>query len=130
MTLLFSHPLQVRFRDCDAMGHVNNAVYLTYLEEARFAHWRSIHAGVEAPSVILARIEVDYRKAATFGDLLEIRILLDRIGTSSLAYRYEILDQSGALVAEAKSVLVAFDYSANKPVAIPDDVRARILNQG
>ena len=37
---IFTHRLEVRFRDCDPMGHVNNAVYLTYLEQARFAHWR------------------------------------------------------------------------------------------
>jgi YbgC/YbaW family acyl-CoA thioester hydrolase len=41
VTRIFTHQLEVRFRDCDAMGHVNNAVYLTYLEQARFAHWRA-----------------------------------------------------------------------------------------
>ncbi|MEO6212595.1 MAG: thioesterase family protein, partial [Vicinamibacterales bacterium] len=48
---MFSHRLEVRFRDCDPMGHVNHAVYLTYLEQARFAHWRSLDHDGEPPAV-------------------------------------------------------------------------------
>jgi acyl-CoA thioester hydrolase len=127
--LLFSHRLEVRFRDCDPMGHVNNAVYLTYLEQARFAHWRTIDDGGAAPGVILARVEIDYRKPANYGDVLEIRIFLERIGNTSITYAYELLDQSGGLVAEAKSVLVSYDYAAGRPVAVPGDVRARLVGR-
>ena len=128
-SLLFSHRLEVRFRDCDPMGHVNNAVYLTYLEQARFAHWRTIYDGDEAPAVILARVEIDYRKPANYGDVLEIRIFLERIGNTSITYAYEVLDQGGGLVAEAKSVLVSYDYAAGRPVPVPGDVRARIAGR-
>ena len=128
---VFSHRLQVRFRDCDAMGHVNNAVYLTYLEEARFAYWRSIW-GAEmgapgTPTVILARAEIDYRKAATYGDVLEVRLALEKIGRTSITSTYEILTESGELIANARTVLVAYDYTTSKPVPITDDVRARLL---
>ena len=124
---MFSHHVDVRFRDCDAMGHVNNAVYLTYLEEARFAHWRSLDTGPEVPGVILARAEIDYRKPAEFGDRLDVRIDLERIGTSSLIYTYVIDNQQGERIAEARSVLVSYDYTAGKPVAVPAEVRRKIL---
>ena len=124
---MFTYHLDVRFRDCDAMGHVNNAVYLTYLEEARFAHWRSLDNGPGVPGVILARIEVDYRRPANHGDRLEIRIDLERIGTTSLTYTYVIKDQHDQLIAEARSVLVSFDYAAGKPVPLQEGVRRKIL---
>ena len=124
---MFTHHLDVRFRDCDAMGHVNNAVYLTYLEEARFAHWRSLDNDPAVPGVILARIEVDYRRPANHGDRLEIRIDLERVGTTSLTYTYVIKDQRGELIAEARSVLVSFDYAQGKPVPVTDEVRRKIL---
>lgn len=124
---MFSHQLVVRFRDCDAMGHVNNAVYLTYLEEARFAHWRSLQNDATVPGVILARVEVDYRRPAQFGDRLEIRIDLERIGNTSLTYLYTIDNQDGERIADARSVLVSYDYSTGKPVAVPEEIRRRIL---
>jgi len=126
--LIFTHRLDVRFRDCDPMGHVNNAVYLTYLEQARFAHWRSLERGSDAPGVILAHAEIDYHKPATYGDTLEIRISLERIGKSSLTYTYEIVDQHDSLVAKARSVLVSYDYAAGKSVPVPDDVREQVSN--
>ncbi|MEO5894857.1 MAG: thioesterase family protein [Vicinamibacterales bacterium] len=124
---MFSHQLEVRFRDCDAMGHVNNAVYLTYLEEARFAHWKTLAGRTRAPGVILARVEVDYRKPATYGDILEIQIRLERFGNTSLIYTYVIQDQHGDRIAEARSVLVSYDYATGKPVPVPDDVRTKII---
>ncbi len=127
MDSIFSHRLEVRFRDCDPMGHVNNAVYLTYLEQARFAHWRSVRrfaSGEDVPGVILARAEIDFRRPARYGDLLEIRIGVAAIGRTSFTYEYEIVDQDGNMVATAKTILVAYDYAAGRPVPVPDDVRA------
>jgi acyl-CoA thioester hydrolase len=137
-TLLWRHRLTVRFRDCDQLGHVNHAVYLTYLEQARFTFWRA-HlrraagpGGADRPDprgrgVILARVEVDYRAQARAGDDLEVRVMLDRIGRSSFGYAYEIANVvTGQLIAQAKSVLVRFDYDAQKPVAIEEDFRVQI----
>lgn len=130
MNAQFSHSLDVRFRDCDPMGHVNNAVYLTYLEQARFFHWRALDlsggegegaAGV--PGVILARIEIDYRRPAIYGDRLEIRLGIESFGRTSCTYAYEILDAQGRTIATAKSVVVSFDYAAGKPVPVPDSLR-------
>ena len=129
MKALFSHRLEVRFRDCDPMGHVNNAVYLTYLEQARFSHWRALWGFRQpdlpspVPGVILARVEIDYRSQARDGDRLEIRIGLAAIGRTSFAYDYEIVDDQGTLVATAKSVQVMYDYAAGRPVPVPAEIR-------
>ncbi len=126
----FSHRLEVRFRDCDAMGHTNNAVYLTYLEQARFAHWRSLwgfgspQMPPELPGVILARIEADYKRPSRFGDTLEIRLSVADIGRTSFRYEYEIVDEQRRTVLTAKSVQVMYDYTTNRPVPIPDAIRA------
>ncbi len=117
-------PLTVRFRDCDPYGHVNNAVYLTYLENARFALWRA--QGITG--VILARAEVDYRAQATYGDELEVRVRLEGFGRTSFRYEYEIIDvTSGRLVLSAKTVQVRFNYDTQTPVELSDETRAKLL---
>jgi acyl-CoA thioester hydrolase len=131
----FIHRLEVRFRDCDPMGHVNNAVYLTYLEQSRFAHWRSLwgfgtpQLPPGRPGVILARVECDYRRPATYGETLEIRLTVAELGRSSFRYEYEIVDDEGRTVLTAKTVQVMFDYTAGRPVPIPDDIRT-LLSPG
>jgi len=126
----FSHRLEVRFRDCDALGHVNNAVYLTYLEQARFQHWRSLwgfgdpQLPADMPGVILARAEADYKRPSRYGDVLEIRLTVAEIGRSSFRYEYEIVNEKGETVLTAKTVQVMYDYAAEKPVPIPDPIRA------
>ena len=142
MTPIFSHQLDVRFRDCDPMGHVNNAVYLTYLEQARFFHWRASglvelahgsDAGAagaapddvpaDVPGVILARVEIDYRRPAKYGDRLRIDVGIAAIGRTSFTYEYEIRDAAGQLVASARTVIVRFDYALGRPVAISEDLK-------
>ena len=137
MTVIFTHRIEVRFRDCDPMGHVNNAVYLTYLEQARFSHWRALWGfrkrpqptgipGRETdppPGVILARAEIDYRVPARDGDVLEVRLGVSAIGRTSFSYEYEIADQAGRIVATARSVQVMYDYTTGTPVLVPDSIR-------
>jgi acyl-CoA thioester hydrolase len=129
--LLLTHRLTVRFRDCDAFGHVNNAVYLTYLEQARFTLWKEqfgMRPGQDRqPGMILARVEIDYRSQARYGDELEVRLALDAIGRSSFTYSYEVIDTvTSRQVAHAKSIQVHFDYAQNRPVAIDEALRARL----
>ena len=125
----FHHRIEVRFRDCDAMGHVNNAVYFTYLEQARFAYWREIMLGRvgPAPTMILARAECDFRTPATFGDVVEVRLRVASLGRTSFTGEYEIIDSKNRhLIATAKSVQVMYDYATRQPIPIPDDIRERI----
>lgn len=111
------------------MGHVNNAVYLTYLEQARFAHWRALwkyrQEGWDrrVPGVILARAEVDYRGQAREGDELDVRLTIAKLGRTSFHYAYEIVDQRGTLILQAKTVQVMYDYAAGRPVEIPEEIR-------
>jgi acyl-CoA thioester hydrolase len=127
---MFVHRLEVRFRDCDPMGHTNNAVYLTYLEQARFTHWRSLwgfgspQLPPGMPGVILARVECDYKRPAKYGDTLEIRMHVAEIGRTSFRYEYEIVDADARTILIAKTVQVMYDYAAETPVPIPDNIRA------
>jgi acyl-CoA thioester hydrolase len=106
----------VRFRDVDAMGHVNNAVYSTYLEQARIG----ILGGLEP--FILARVEIDFRAELKEGAEVEVRSRCSHVGTKSFELHHEIWS-ADRLVAEAKSVLVGYDYERNESVPISDDLR-------
>ncbi len=116
-TFPFVHHETVRFRDLDAMGHVNNAVYLTYLEQARVT-FLSPH-GAEISSMILARCEIDFRSQLELGETVEIALTPSRVGTKSFELAYE-LRVGDRLAAEAKTVLVAFDYERGESKPLPD----------
>jgi len=125
----FEYEIDVRFRDCDPMGHVNNAVYLTYFEAARFAWWRRAFGptGLDDHGFIVARVEADYRKPALPGDRLLIRLRVDGMGRSSFTVAYEVLNvRTRELIAEGKSVQVAYDYAQGKSVPLSDDLRAKL----
>jgi len=119
----FVFRLPVRFNDVDAMGHVNNAVYLTYIEEARIAFLRPL--GPTYEHIILARAEIDYRSPLRDGEELEVGVRCTRLGRSSFDLAYE-LRAGGRLVAEAKSVQVSYDYEQSAPRPIPDAWRERL----
>jgi len=123
---VFSHRVEVRFRDCDAMGHVNHAVYLTYLEQCRFAYWRHLTGAQAGPAarIIIARVECDYRAPAFFGEQLEVRVGVEQIGRSSFTLVYEIVNvATGRRLADARTVLVSYDYSAGHSVPLPPESR-------
>jgi acyl-CoA thioester hydrolase len=132
MSHLFTHAIDVRFRDCDPLGHTNNAVYLTYLEQTRLHYWRELWGfGTESPTVpgvIMARAEIDYKRPSFHGQKLEVRMSLSAIGKSSFTYDYEIVDEAGSLIAKARTVQVMYDYQAARPVPIPDDIRRKMTN--
>jgi acyl-CoA thioester hydrolase len=111
---------RVRFRDIDSFGHVNNAVYSTYLEQAR------LDALGGLGSVILARGEIDFRAEVNVGEDVEVRSRCTRIGTKSVELEHEIL-ANGRLAAEAKSVLVGFDYERRVSAPIPDRLKERLI---
>lgn len=123
----FSHRVEVRFRDCDPMGHVNHAVYFTYLEQCRFAFWHHVTGAPAGPGarIILVRAECDYRAPAFFGEQLEVRVKVSDIGRSSFTLVYEIVNlATGQRLAEAKTVLVGYDYSAGRSMPLSDETRA------
>ena len=135
MQPIHTHRVEVRFSDCDPLGHVNHAVYLSYLEQARFSHWRDLWGfeafafGDHGPGVILVRAEIDYRGQVRPGDSLEVRLGLAAVGRTSFTYEYEVLDGQNRLVATARTVQVLFDYRESKPVVIPDHIRAKLAGR-
>jgi acyl-CoA thioester hydrolase len=122
-------PVEVRFRDLDAIGHINNVVYLTYMESARIAWWVRVtgRPDFRDMTMILARTEIDYRAPATYGDRLEVGVRCASMRRSSFVLEFRIEEPGSArLVAEARKVLVHYDYAAARPTPIPADLRERI----
>jgi len=122
--------LQVRFRDIDAFGHVNNAVFFSYVEQARIRYLLDVlrpGTDFDRLPLILARVELDYRSPIFFGEDIEVETRVDRIGRSSVAMSHRMT--AGAdrrLVGDVQSVLVTYDYAASRPMPVPDDWRAKM----
>lgn len=128
----FRFPIEVRFRDMDALGHVNNAVFLTYLESARIAYWLELtgRSSLEGIEMILARAEIDYRSPAYYREQLDVGVKIATMRRSSFSMQFRIVERSGArLVAEGRKVLVHYDYAAERSSPIPDELRRRILER-
>jgi acyl-CoA thioester hydrolase len=133
-----THEIDVRLADTDAMGHVNNASYLTYVEIARVAYYEQVigqplplgYHGAEE-GMILAEIRMTYRSQAFYGETLAVETRVERIGRSSFTMVHRITAPASRygparLVGVAESVLVSYDYREDKPIPVPDDWRAAI----
>lgn len=128
MDFRYVEKVPVRFRDLDALGHVNNAVYITYLEIARLSYYRHV-MGQSNPELglIIARVACDYRSPALLGETVLVHCGTTAIGNSSMTMAYRLTDEaSGRLIAEAESVQVAYDYEANRPIPVPESLRQAI----
>src|SRR5438128_12367123 len=106
----FTTDIQMRFRDIDGMGHVNNAVYLSYIELARTQFYMQ-HANrrtLDEIDFILAHVEMDFESQATWGDQIQVPAWPSQIGNSSFTLTYAIKDKTiGQLLARAKSGVVS-----------------------
>jgi acyl-CoA thioester hydrolase len=115
--------IEIRWRDLDPYGHVNHAVFLTYLEEVR-DEWLIGAVGDDALGYVVARVEIDYRRELRQADdRVVARIRLDSLGTSSVRTVEELVVKDGDLAAEAKAVLVACDEH-HRPRPLTEDERA------
>jgi acyl-CoA thioester hydrolase len=123
----FVHHEHVRYRDLDAFGHVNNAVYLTYLEEARnaFLAHLGLVRDVADIRMILARTEIDFTSPLRLGEEVQIGVRPGRLGNKSFDLEYE-LRAGGRVVAAAKVVLVTYDYERSAPIPVPEEWRERM----
>jgi len=122
----FVHEIVVRLRDLDARGHLNNAVVASFLEDARYEWYRaSGPAGEPMPlayvtDMVLARTEIDYRgELRESGVTVSIGVRVGRIGNKSAELEYRVC-APGHLIAEARSVLVGFDFETRASAPIPD----------
>jgi acyl-CoA thioester hydrolase len=128
----FTRTMDVRFADMDAMGHVNNAVYLTYFEAARMAYWMHVTGrdDLSDMDMILARAEVDFRSPLVAPESIEVGVGCASIGRTSFVLEQDMHERkTGRLVAEARKVLVHYDYNARRAVPIGEDLRRKILAQ-
>jgi len=111
----------LRWSDMDAFGHVNNVVFLTYLEEAR-VDMLFVHAGSEAATeklasgVVVARHEIDYKTPLVFrSEPVAIDLWVTKLGTSSFTLAYEVKDDDGPVYVRAATVMVPYDVKAERP---------------
>jgi acyl-CoA thioester hydrolase len=120
----FEHQVSVRWRDTDALGHVNNAVYLTYLEEARDAFYLR---AVGDPIYVVVRLEIDFRAEVRHADrTVRVEIAAERLGTTSLTTRETLTTADGAVAAEARVITVRWDQKAHAAVSFSDVQRAQL----
>ena len=128
----FSYPMEVRFRDLDVLGHVNNAVVLTYLEQARLRWWQDHLQGrrFQEHGFLIARIEIDYRKPILMHDSVRIELRCGQIGTSSFSLAFKVLREAdGVVLAEGHSVQVMLDFKSERPCAVPPETLAWLKAQ-
>lgn len=124
----YRHPIEVRFRDLDGLGHINNAVYLTYIELCRTRFFQK--AGFTALEdirkdfpLILARTEIDFLMQGGMQDSVVVEGWISAIGNKSFTQNYAVTVPGRGVLAQAKAVLVWFDFAANTSVPIPDAAR-------
>ena len=124
--------IPVRFRDLDAMGHVNNAVFFTYFEIGRESfRFDNISNQIDKSlsSFILAHISCDYIRPITIGTQLTLTLAVKKIGSKSFEYLYILSDSTDESIeyARGESVQVCYDYAQNKSIEISPEFRARLL---
>jgi len=124
----FSLRQRVVLRDLDAFGHVNNAVFLTYVENARVAYLAAVVGARAREEIrnIMASVTIEYRAEVSYDDELEIGVRVDRIGTKSFQLAYRIVRGDGEVAADVTSAQVMFDFDAGAAIAVPDTWRAAI----
>jgi acyl-CoA thioester hydrolase len=121
--------IQVRFADLDTMGHVNNAVYLSYFEMARVHYFKEL-LGAEwnwqKAGVLMVRNEVDYVQPVLLTNEPEISVFLEELGTKSIRLGYE-LKVGERICTKGSSVMVTFDSTVGRTIPVPDEMRTALL---
>lgn len=126
----FYQPIIVRYRDLDPQGHVNNAVYLTYLESARLGYYQAV--GIwqqeDAPKtgMVVAHNQIDYLAPIFLGERVQVGLRTDKMGRKSLRMTFQIEKGDGTVAARGKSVMVAYDNATERGILIPADWREKI----
>ena len=127
---IFTIDIDVRFRDIDAMGHVNNAVFFTYFEQGRvgFFHAASQEKKFPGFAFILAQIGCNYIKPVTIDDRLTLQIWVGKIGRKSFTFKYQLIDRSDPAIiyATAESVQVSYDYQKNASMPVSEKIREQL----
>jgi acyl-CoA thioester hydrolase len=126
-TFRFATTIRVRWSDCDAFGHVNNASYLSYFEEARIDYWKAVVPDVPFTGMAIVHSSIDFRGQAFPGDQLTIKVAVIELKRTSFWADYEVL-RGDVVMATGRSAQVFFDYAAQQPSPIPEAFRTRIAS--
>ena len=128
----FFHPIEVRYGDLDPQGHLNNAKYLTYFEQARIRYFVKLGLFTLGQSfmdvgVIMAEAKVTYHASVEYGTPVKVGVSINRLGNKSMTAEQSIVHaETGEVLASGYVILVAFDYHAQKSIPIPDEMREKI----
>jgi len=125
--LLATVPITVRWRDLDAYNHVNNSVFLTYLEEARLVWLAGLDGDwkTETLSPVLAASQVNFREQIEWPGQLVVELRCEKLGNSSLTLDHRITSADGErLYSDASVVMVWVNPQSGRPVALPHAVRS------
>jgi acyl-CoA thioester hydrolase len=118
--------MAVRFRDLDALGHVNNAVYATYVEQARVKYYADvIGLDLDEMTTVIADIDLDYRAPITWGQSVTVGVRVPDLGTASFPMAYEVR-ADGDVAATAETTIVVVDPETGESRPIPDEWRTAI----
>ncbi len=117
----------VEFRDLDALGHLNNAAYLSYVESARLAYMQEVLGPLELEELgIVAEARIAFRASSFLGETLDVGTRVAEIGGKSLRFEFEIHGEDGRLRADGSTVHVTFDYDTRTSIPVPEEWRRRI----
>ena len=125
MSREFTASVDVRFSDLDAYGHVNSAVYFTYLESARLKLFSDQLRGLSEQGifVVVARAACEYRHPITLTDRVQVTVTMARLGNASFELEYRLHDAGDTTYATATTTMVCFDNRAKTPVPLPESIR-------
>ncbi|MDD5285013.1 MAG: thioesterase family protein [Desulfuromonadaceae bacterium] len=126
MPQTYSTSIELRFSDLDAYGHVNSAVYFTYLETARVKLFNDFFREVSQHGIftLVARAECEFKIPITLYDEVIVTLWMSKTGRSSFDLEYRIHDGNEKTYATARTTMVCFDSIKNKTVAIPESIKA------
>ena len=124
---LLQVPIALRWRDLDALDHVNNSSFLTYVEEARLKWFARLEGPWFAAGYmpVLAAVQFNYRAQLSWPGDIVVQLYCERLGNTSLSIAHRIVDAAdhGKLYCDGNNVLVWVDPSSGKPIALPDVIR-------
>ena len=131
----FKHktPIQIRFKDIDVLGHVNNANHLSYLEMARIGYFEKVvgsNINWNKDGIILAKVIIDYKMPILLTDTVFVYTKCSKVGTKSFDLEYAIVKEENGkeiIVATATTIMVCYDYHNKNSVPIKEEWKKKML---